>query len=184
MYCKNTERKSNAYTTGEWDLHVIENGIITETVDIKTSWSKNTFDKTRVKKLNSDYKWQGVDYMWLTGAKKHTIAYCLVNGTFEALDKEKSYLRYNREMMDDDGNFTPKGLAKMKQIEINHIFDLQSFIKEFPHYEFTNDLNEWHYDIPKEKRVNLISFDRNEEDILKIQKRVVECRKWIEENLM
>jgi hypothetical protein len=47
--------------------------------DIKCSWNAYTFYRTFIKDVNSLYYWQGMGYMWLTGAKFFDLAYCLVN---------------------------------------------------------------------------------------------------------
>ena len=94
FYRKNDVRLSNKYITGECDIFIgesIENA--TETIDTKTSWSANTFFRASHADLEEKYEEQGHGYMWLTGAKKHTVAYCLVNGTAQAImDEDPAYL--------------------------------------------------------------------------------------------
>lgn len=184
LFKKNTERLSNHFITGEVD--VFEGDEIrkaTHTVDTKTSWSRITFNKARVNSLDPDYKWQGVGYMALTGAKKHTVAFGLVNGTSQAIADEKRKAGYGLGMMDAKGNPTPEYIEKAKQIEINHIFDLNAFKNEYPWFEFDNDLTEWRYDIPMEERLHRFTFERSEEDIERLYKRIKECRVWMNANL-
>lgn len=183
-YEKNDERISNDYLQGEVDLYegksILE---ATHTIDTKTSWSLHTFLRAKFKELDSSYYWQGQSYMALTGAKKHTVAYCLVNGTDTAINDEKRKLSFAKGMIDVNGESTPEYIEKCKQIEINHIFDLQAFVKENPHFQFDNDINEWKYDIPMEDRVHTFTFERNDDDIQRLYNRVTECRVWMEENL-
>lgn len=47
--------------------------------DIKASWDLRTFYRTFTKKVSNLYLWQIRGYMWLTGAKQGSIAYCLVD---------------------------------------------------------------------------------------------------------
>lgn len=183
LFKKNEERLSNSFVTGEWDLSIEDNGIVLETIDTKTSWSLHTFLRSSNKKLDPMYYWQGQVYMWLTGAQKHTVAYCLVNGTAQAIMDEKRKLGYKQGMIDGAGNESDEFKEKCKQIEINHIFDLDLFKSHNPYFEFHNDINQWDYDIPKEKRVFQFLFERNEADILKLRDRIIECRKWMNVNL-
>jgi hypothetical protein len=127
---------------------------------------------------------QGHGYMALTGAKKHSIVYCLVNGTQQAIDDEKRRLAYAMHVLDPSARNNPEYIEKCKQIEINHIFDIQAFMKEYPWYEFENDANTWQYDIPMEERIFIQSFERDDVLIDKINGRVKECRKWITNNLL
>ena len=50
---KNTERLNNEWLTGEADI-VLDDQII----DIKTSWSLETFPATSEEGINKDYEWQ------------------------------------------------------------------------------------------------------------------------------
>lgn len=181
LYRKNEERLFNEYVTAIPDL--FEGKSIQEadaTTDVKTSWSKGTFDESRVTKLNPIYMWQGVAQMWLTGAKKHTVAYNLVNGTFDNITKEKYYLKND---YGDGYETNPSYIEKCKQIEINNIFDLEEFRKENRGFDFHNDLSDWHYDIHYSKRTHTKSFERNEADILRLAQRIKECRIYMNENL-
>lgn len=184
MYKKNTIRLRNKFVQGEPDLFLgaaIENA--DETIDTKSSWSAYTFFRSQKDKLNPLYYWQGQCYMWLTGAKKHTVAYCLVNGLADTIIQEKRLLSFKKGMLDFNGNPTEKFIDKCKQIEINHIFDLELFKKHNPYFEFDNDLNLWTYDIPKEERVFKFEFDRNEDDIIRLKNRIIDGRKYMNENL-
>lgn len=179
-FIKNSERFSNDYITGEPDLFLIKEDKVEEIIDIKTSWSAHTFFRTQQKKLSRDYYWQGLSYMALTGAKKCTIAFCLVNGTFEAIMNEKRRASYSYGM---DFENDPEYVKECQQIERNHIFNMEAFQKECMGFDFHSDLNEWKYDIPKEDRVFTFSFDRDEDAINKLYSRIADCRTWMNTNL-
>lgn len=181
MYRKNKTRLTNDYITGEWDLDLMDSESINETLDTKTSWSTHTFFRAKKSKLDPKYEWQGHGYMWLTCAKKHTVAYCLVNGTAQAIMDEKRKLAY-RYGSDPDTN--PEYVSKCRQIEINHIFDLHSFKEENQWFDFHNDLSKWTYDIPMNERLHTFTFERDEAKIEQIKARVIEGRKWINDNLL
>lgn len=98
---QNSERLSNDYVTGMPDTYIgesIQNA--DEIFDTKTSWSLHTFMRSKYAELESNYFWQGQAYMWLTGAQKHTVAFCLVNGTYDALEDEKRRLQYRPGMVE------------------------------------------------------------------------------------
>lgn len=180
FFKKNDQRLSNDFITGECDIFIGEDvKSAEETIDTKTSWSAHTFFRAKNKPLDSNYYYQGLGYMWLTGAKKHTVAYCLVNGTAQAILDEKRRLAYRYIDAQRDQQY----IAKARQIEINHIFDLQGFMAENPGFDFDSDLSEWKYDIPMKERLFKISFDRDEEEIKRIESRVKEGWLWMENNL-
>lgn len=184
FFKKNETRLYNSFITGVPDLftgELIHNA--EETFDTKTSWSAHTFFRAKFAALNSMYEWQGQGYMWLTGAKQHTVAYCLVNGTADAIINEKRIASYEAGMLDRDGNETDVYIEKCKQIEINHIFDIEAFKKEYPYFEFHNDVNNWQWDIPFKDRVHTFTFKRDEEMIKRIQTRIRICRNWMNREL-
>lgn len=78
---KNTERRSNAYLTGECDLFDAERR---RGHDTKTSWSIATFPISTADCEDKLYEWQMRAYMSLWDADEWEVNYCLVN-TPEAL---------------------------------------------------------------------------------------------------
>ena len=74
LYLKNTERLENEFITGECDINA-ENKII----DIKTSWSLETFPAAPSDINNKDYEMQLRGYMWLYDKPKAELAYCMVS---------------------------------------------------------------------------------------------------------
>lgn len=182
FFKKNSERLENDYITGEPDIFIGESiREAEETIDTKTSWSLHTFHRAKHKKIDDNYFYQGHSYMWLTGAKRHTIAYCLVNGTAQAImdEKRKQAWRYG-----PDPEQHPEYRERCKQIEINHIFDLQAFISENPFFEFHNNVSEWVYDIPNEDRLFTFTIERDPALLKVMEERVLVCRKWINDNLL
>ncbi len=181
FFKKNDIRLSNEYITGEPDTYIGKSiHEADETFDTKASWSAHTFFRAQ-SELNDLYLYQGHGYMALTGAKKHTVAYCLINGLPQAIDDEKKKLAYKMNLLDPSTSQEYKD--RCKQIEINHIFDINAFVKENPYYEFYNDLDKWDFDIPMTERVFTYTFNRDEELIQKLYNRIVDCRKWMNANL-
>ena len=153
LYSKNSERLNNGFVTGEPDIFtgasIKEADLI---IDIKSSYDIFTFWNAKTKE-NTDYLWQLQGYMWLTGAKKAMLAYCLVNAPDGVIDKELQNLYYHNERMGKEAS----------QEEIDKL------IKRLkPDY------------IPLEERIYIVNYNRNETDIQAIQKRVIECRYFIE----
>ena len=72
-YSKNTERLNNEWLTGEADI-VLDDQII----DIKTSWSLETFPATSEEGINKDYEWQLRAYMMLYNKNYASLVYCMV----------------------------------------------------------------------------------------------------------
>ena len=73
-YKKNTERKENDWITGECDIFTGD-----QIIDIKSSWSLETFPCLSAHGEDKTYEWQLRAYMWLWDVDKASIAYCLVS---------------------------------------------------------------------------------------------------------
>jgi hypothetical protein len=73
-YSKNTERVNNEWLTGEADI-VLDDQI----VDIKTSWSLETFPATPEEGINKLYEWQLRAYMMLYNKNYASLVYCMVS---------------------------------------------------------------------------------------------------------
>lgn len=94
FFKKNDIRLNNEFVTGEPDLFTGASIYDAETtIDTKASWDVFTFPYPD-DELKSIYEWQGHTYMWLTGAKKHTVAYCLIDTPENIIESEKRQLFY------------------------------------------------------------------------------------------
>ena len=74
FYVKNTERFENEFLTGEPDI-ILDNMII----DIKTSWSLETWPATSDEGANKDYMWQLMAYCWLWNKPHAELIYCMID---------------------------------------------------------------------------------------------------------
>jgi hypothetical protein len=74
LYVKNTERFENEFLTGEPDI--IEDDMI---IDIKTSWSLETWPATPDEGVNKDYMWQLFAYCWLLDKPQAELIYCMID---------------------------------------------------------------------------------------------------------
>ena len=146
---KNEERFKNDFITG---LPDIING--NEIIDVKSSYDLWTFLGNIPDKLDSLYYAQLQSYMWLTGAIKGTIAYCLCNTPENIIQQEKYYLLKKMNVVSEE---SPEFVREAMKIEFNMKFD----------------------DINISEKVLLYNVDRNEDDILKIQYKVEKAREYL-----
>jgi hypothetical protein len=96
-HAKNTERRNNAWITGEADI-VADDRII----DIKSSWCLTTFPVLAEQGRDIGYEWQLRAYMWLWDRPRADIAYCLVSTPEDLIGWENKTLHQvdhiNREL--------------------------------------------------------------------------------------
>lgn len=71
---KNTERKNTLLMTGECDI--LGEDVI---IDIKSSYSLDTFPATQDDGENDQYYWQGQMYCYLYDRPRYEVAYCMVD---------------------------------------------------------------------------------------------------------
>jgi len=73
-YQKNTQRVENDFITGECDIITKE-----KIIDIKTSWSLDTFPELPEDIDSNQYEWQGRAYMMLYDKPEFELVYCMVS---------------------------------------------------------------------------------------------------------
>ena len=88
-YVKNAERKNNDWLTGECDIFTGS-----KIIDIKSSWSLQTFPATVFAGRDTGYEWQLRSYMMLWGVDEAEIAYCLVTTPDELIRFEPTEIHY------------------------------------------------------------------------------------------
>lgn len=74
FYIKNDDTIENEYMIGTPDI-ILDNSII----DIKTSWSLETFPAISAEGINKDYEWQLRGYMWLCDKDSAELIYCMID---------------------------------------------------------------------------------------------------------
>ena len=150
-YEKNQDRYTNGFITGHPDILDKD-----KVVDIKSSYDLWTFLGNLPDKLDNLYYWQLMSYMWLTGATKGNIAYCLSNTPFGIVEQEKRYLLNRMAVISEE---SPEYVKEAMRLEFNMTFD----------------------DIDVSERVLIYTVDRNEDDIVRIQNRVERAREYLHE---
>lgn len=173
MYKKNKERFTNELFSGEPDI--IDNDC---TIDIKSSWSIDTFPTPLIDSVDRDYVLQGYAYNMLLGKRKHIVAYCLVNAPLNMLIREKEILYYNMNTPDDSDEQYIEGL---RRIEMNMIFDVEQFERDYPTYDLeSKDLDAMH--IPHNERVIEYQIDYSDSEMFGISEHLIRCREWLYKN--
>ena len=150
-FSKNEERFKNDFITGLPDI--INGDTI---IDIKSSYDLWTFLGNIPDKLDNLYYWQMQSYMWLTGTRKATIAYCLVNTPESIIQQEKFYLLKKMDVISEE---SPEFIKEAMKIEFNMTFD----------------------DISINERILTFNVNRSEDDILRIEHKVLKARTFLQE---
>ena len=113
-YKKNEERVENEWLSGCCD-------IITDTsiIDIKTSWSLDTFPATTYElKDLSDYEWQGRAYMWLYDMPSFELCYVMVSTAPEIMGEYENGAIHYVDHIAPEKRITSITFARDKEIEI------------------------------------------------------------------
>jgi hypothetical protein len=180
MYKKNETRHSNDFFTCITDI----NDLPDTTIDIKCSWSLDTFNEAKTSDLKKVYLYQGQVQMDVHGKNNHWVVYCLVNNTPKSIQKEIDYLKYKFE----EGS--PNWENAARQVQINHIFDMKRFVesieKNNEYFEYIISPEQWkeeELDISASERIFRFEMTRNDEIISSMKNRINECRAWMNEKL-
>jgi hypothetical protein len=113
-YKKYEHRAENEWLTGSCDI-ITENLII----DIKTSWSLDTFPATTYElKDLSDYEWQGRAYMWLYDRPRFELCYVMVSTAPELLGEYENGALHYVEHIAPEKRITSITFERDKEIEI------------------------------------------------------------------
>jgi len=113
-YKKYEHRAENEWLTGSCDI-ITENLII----DIKTSWSLDTFPATTYElKDISDYEWQGRAYMWLYDRPRFELCYVMVSTAPELLGEYENGALHYVDHIAPEKRITSITFERDKEIEI------------------------------------------------------------------
>lgn len=123
LYIKNKQSLENDYITGTLDLKVDDT-----VTDIKSPYTIFTFAKAD---MSSEYAWQLTGYMWLTGASKAELAYCLVNApedmVFDELKRACYATNIYKEMEHEYGELELKVRHNMEYSDIPEAKRVKTF---------------------------------------------------------
>lgn len=144
---KNEDYFENDYIKGTPDI--ITHSLV---IDVKSSWSGDTFPFFETELPNKDYYYQVMGYMWLTGKKNALISYCLINTP--------------EEIVNDEIRRTAWGKYEIEPSE-ETIRDVVA-IHNFNH-------------IPKDRRVKAFHVEYNEGVVNEMKTRIEHCRTYFNE---
>lgn len=145
MLSKNEDWFENEFITGTPDIIPP-----TEVIDMKNSWSFETFPLFETEVPNTNYYWQAQGYMDLTKKDKFRLVFTLMNTPDYLIEAEvRKYCFSNGIDMEDA--------------------DYQMFYDKMT-YDNTPEL----------LRIKIFEIKKNEDDIQKIYQRVKECRKYVD----
>lgn len=179
LFVKNELELKNEFIRGTPDI--FEGKTIytaTDVRDAKSPWDAFTFFRSKFKDLKKQYYWQGLGYMWLTGAKKCSIDYCLNNTPYHIVERELKKESHNH--LDGD---TPAWIEL--QIIANHVYDiktLQEYTKLrgcYPHDDYSRAVSAGFVEIPLKERHFNFEFEYSESDIERLKSRILLARKYI-----
>ena len=152
---KNEQMLSNEFICGTPDLFYGES--ITKAdhvIDLKSSWDIFTYFHTKSKPINPMYYWQLQGYMALTGAKKATLAYCLIDTPDPMINDEKRKLLWKMGVTTEDNADYQEACIEIEKVCLYN-------------------------DIPLQERVLETVFERNDADIERLYARIKECRNYL-----
>lgn len=144
--------KNDQYFENDWikgTPDIITTSLI---IDVKSSWSGDTFPFFEDELPNSDYFYQVMGYMWLTGKKNALISYCLINTP--------------EEIVNDEIRRTAWGKFEIEPSEetIREVMALHNFNH-----------------IPKDRRVKAFHVEYNEGVINQMKEKIEHCRTYFNE---
>lgn len=117
-YFKNEDHFENDFICGTPDCIATQPEMYV--ADVKSPWDMETFISNLGEDLDPRYWWQIQGYMWLTGAKKGEVSYCLISSPEEfILDEIYAAARQMNEVTTD----TPKMRLQEAIIRNNMTFD-------------------------------------------------------------
>lgn len=157
LLVKDDERRSNEWVTGKRDIN------FSKILDVKTSYSLDTFYAHLIEKANEIYLDQLDCYMDLWDIKESILCHCLVDTTVNMVNSEIRSLGYKLDIFDLGGEVYEDRIEDVKKVVCNHIFTRKGL------EEFCNQSNsihiEWFTDfieIPESERVHMIEhqFDK------------------------
>ena len=176
---KNEKRLSNNRIAGTPDTYIgrsIEDA--DETFDTKCCYDVFTFEDAK-QEDSSTYEFQGRGYMELTGAKKHHVAYCLVNNDFGEIKNllyRESFKWKNAEIP----------VWEQIRIVMQHIFDKANFDKCL----FENDINvnfdessqamyNSFIEIPAKERIHIVTIEKDPLITAKMYTQLDKCLEYV-----
>lgn len=128
-YVKNDKRLINDIMTGECDI-LLDNHII----DIKTSWSLETFPALAEDGMNKDYEWQLRAYMYLYDRPTAELIYCMVTTNDDLLSQWDNLSLHRVDHIDPDKRVTVIPFERDQDLESQMIEKLDAASELYVNY--------------------------------------------------
>lgn len=128
-YVKNDKRLINDIMTGECDI-LLDNHII----DIKTSWSLETFPALPEDGMNKDYEWQLRAYMYLYDRPTAELIYCMVTTNDDLLSQWDNLSLHRVDHIDPDKRVTVIPFERDQDLESQMIEKLDAASELYVNY--------------------------------------------------
>lgn len=175
-FTSNPENRSNEWVTGTTDVKPSE-GIV---IDIKSSWSFESYSNILQSKANDVYLRQLDCYMELWECDQSLLCHVLIDTPFQIINDELKRQSYKYNWLDFDGDVKPDFIPDIVDIVQNHVYSrealeafcLQSSICEL--YWF-NDFRE----VPKDERVHMIHHEYDSNRIDQRNKSITLAREYL-----
>lgn len=149
LYEKNDVQEYNEFAIGHADIVQPD-----EIIDVKASWSPETFIPKLLEPLDKMYNIQLQTYMWLYNKPKAKLCYGLVNTPDFLIQDELRKLLYKMDVISEE---SPEYLRAAEKLMKNMVFD----------------------DIPLHEKVITIEVPRDEEIIDAMPKKVEKARDFL-----
>ncbi len=174
LFTKDDERKSNKWVTGKRDIKF---DII---LDIKNSFSLESFRKHLLESTNAIYLSQMDCYMELWDSKNSIICHCLIDTPIQLVNNEIRTLSYKVDLYNPGGDIYDDRIPEVKSVIQNHIFTRKG-LEEYCQ-QSTNIFIEWFDDfkeIPKEQRVHMIEHPFSQDRIEQRNECIIKAREYM-----
>lgn len=146
------ERRCNKWVTGAIDIE--PNNMI---IDIKSSWSWESYSKILEDSSNEIYLRQLDSYMDLWNVKESLLCHILTDTPFNLIDGEIYKKGWTDNILDMEGNVRDENIEDVVRIVTNHIFSRQA-LEEYCQLSTIVQI-EWFVnfiEIPERERVHMI----------------------------
>lgn len=177
LLTSDNERKTNEWVTGQRDIKHDE--LI---IDIKSTWSFDTFNAHLLENKNEYYFRQLDSYMDLWNIKDSILAYVLTNTPINLINDHLRKLNYSKNILDLGGNVYEEKIPLVVKEVQNHIFTYKG-LEKFCNQSSIVEIN-WFKDfkeIPKKERVHLVSHSFDKTRIEQRNECLTLCREFMNE---
>lgn len=161
LLTSSNDRRTNKWVTGAIDIDPSE-----AIIDIKSSWSWESFSNITQEKPNEVYLRQLDCYMELWDIPYSLLCHTLVDTPNKLVDGEIRRLDYQNNVLNIEGDVRDENIEEVKQLVSNHIFTRKG-IEDFCDYSSIIHI-EWFDDfieIPAKDRVHMIAHSLEKDRI-------------------